>query len=948
MIDFLATVLPTAGTYCVVGIGRGKTIQTFYADLQEAANRAYALDDAGIDAYFALAAFTENSRKADHARALRAFFIDLDCGTGKPYADQAEASVALRKFLTATGMPDPTVVNSGGGLHAYWPFTEEIPAKQWMPAARQFKALCAEHCLSADLAVTADAARILRMPGTHNFKQLPARPVQIMATGKPTPFEKLAAFLPAAPVDLSAARAYGVDATTKALAETEKTPCSFQRIAARSLKGHGCNQIKLALENQESVSEPLWRAALSIAWNCTDGATAIHKLSKRHPDYTPENTIEKAQRTTDKPHTCEWYRSNGEGQCNGCTLKVTSPIVLGRFVEAAPTDADGAVTLQTAVETAHDGQIQFVDVKIPPLPRGYFRGAAGGIYIKRQDEAGEDVDIEVYPHDLYVTDRYYDSDEHGDGDGELVAINVHLPQDGLRRFSAPTTSLMSTDKLRDVLVKHGVIIYGKQVGAIMAYIAAAITKLQSSMGSNRTRNQMGWTTEGSFVVGELEYTPAGVKLAPPASGTKQMAPLFHQKGTLEGWREIINFYRHPGMELHAFAFFAGAGSALLQLLNNQQVRGAVVNLVSNGSGTGKTTVQMAINSLYGHPSELLMTQRDTLNAKFHNLGMLNSICMTVDEITNESPEGLSHLVYGATTGRAAHRMEAQSNKLRSNRTTWCTIMVTSSNAVISEALQAHKAASDGELKRVIDLHMPTPSGVAKDESDRVFRELGSNYGVAGPIFIQYVVSNRAALAREMQDLQAELDNFMEMHRSDRFYSSVLTCGALAGRIMHRLGLHNLDMEKIMAVACAAVSSTKDASATAVGSQGTVALETLSKFITQNMSNTLVINSEASNTASVEMPKGPLRIRYEPDTKEMVIIASELRSFFVSNRVDFRGSIQTFADSGVLKRDKGGATAVTRRPAAGAHGSLKGAPCRCYVFDAEKLGLQPLIEDADTE
>ena len=948
MIDFLATVLPAAGTYCVVGIGRGKTIQTFYTDLDEVAERAYALSEAGIDAYFALATFSENSRKAQHARAMRAFFIDIDCGPGKDYAEQSEAAVALRGFVTDTGLPEPIVVNSGGGLHAYWPFTEDVTPERWLPAAKAFKAMCVENRLAIDLSVPADISRVLRMPGTSNFKNGGNRPVQIMATGKPTPFETLVAMLPAQPVDLSAARVYGVDALTKSLAESEKTPCSFKRIATRSLKGNGCRQIKWALENQDSVPEPLWRAALSIAWNCTDGESAIHKLSKGHPEYTFENTLEKAQRTTDKPHTCEWFRSNGDGHCNGCTLKVTSPIVLGRFVEASTPDEDGAITLQAPVETAHDGKIQFVDVKIPPLPRGYFRGAAGGIYIKRQDEAGDDVEIEVYPHDLYVTDRYYDSDEHGDGDGELVAINVHLPQDGLRRFSAPTTSLMSTDKLRDTLVKHGVIVYGKQVGAIMAYIAAAITKLQSSMGSNRTRNQMGWTTEGSFVVGELEYTTVGVKLAPPASGTKQMAPLFHQKGTLEGWRDIINFYDRPGMELHAFAFFAGAGSALLQLLNNQQVRGAVVNLVSNGSGTGKTTVQMAINSLYGHPSDLLMTQRDTLNAKFHNLGMLNSICMTVDEITNESPEGLSHLVYGATTGRAAHRMEAQTNKLRSNRTTWCTIMVTSSNAVISEALQAHKAASDGELKRVIDLHMPTPTGVAKEESDRVFRALGSNYGVAGPVFIQYVVSNRAAIAREMQELQAELDEFMDMHRSERFYSSVLTCGILAGRIMRRLGLHSIDMERIKNAACGAVSTTKDASSTAVGSQGTVALETLSKFITQNMSNTLVISSDASNGAPVEMPKGPLRIRYEPDTQEMVIIASELRSFFVSNRVDFRGSIQSFVKSGVLKLDKAGSTATTRRPAAGAHGSLKGAPCRCYVFDAEKLGLQPLIENADTE
>lgn len=943
MTDFLESVLPSTGVYCIVGIFDHRPKQTFHDTLNSAAARAEALNDSGVDAYFALAAFDEHSRKAQAARELRAFFADIDCGEGKPYADHAHAAQALREFLKTTGLPDPTIVNSGGGLHIYWPLVTAVPVAAWKPASEALKALCATQKLTIDFSCTADAARVLRVPGTNNYKKDVPRPVRIMHTGKPVEFDDFVKHLPRIAVDLSAARAFGLDDTTKTILGGELDPCNFGKIVRRSVKDSGCAQIKHAVTQAASLEEPLWRAALSIAWNCTDGHTAIHKLSKAHPEYTPENTEEKARRLDGKPHTCAWYRLNSPALCNGCTQKVTSPIQLGRYVPEAETAEDGSVPILAPVEPTHGGDIQFVDVKIPPLPKGYFRGAAGGIYFRvGSDEDAEEV--EVYQHDLYVTDRYYDSSDSGDGEGELVAINVHLPQDGLRRFSAPMTSLMATDKLRDVLVKHGVIAYGRQVGLIMAYLASAVKRLQTSVSSNRTRNQMGWTSESTFVVGELEYTPSGVKLAPPASGTRQLAPLFHQKGSLEGWKTVINFYDRPGLELHAFAFFVGAGAGLMQLLNSQQIRGAVLNLVSNTSGTGKTTLQMAINSIYGDPKELLMTKRDTMNAKFHNLGMLNSICLTVDEVTNSSPEELSILVYGATSGRAAHRMEAQSNKLRNNKTTWCTVMVTSSNAVITEALLANKAAADGEIKRIIDLHIPTPYGIDKQVSDSVFRLLSDNYGLAGPIFIQHVVANREAIAKELADLQERLDEKLKFSRSDRFYSALLAVGMLAARIMERLNLHNINVSRVFAAAENVIGDMIEKPETVVGNSNTLALEALSQFLTLNISNTLVINSEASNGAAIELPRGPLRVRYEPDSQDLVIVASDLRNFFVERRVDFRSSLEEFVRIGALCTTQ----PITRRPAAGAHGALKGAPTRCYVFNAERLGMATLQENGSTE
>lgn len=942
---FLGLVLPSSGYLCSAQIAAGVIKQKFTEDLNELQDLSYAADAAGADAYFALAGFSTQSRKAEHATHLRSIFVDIDCGTNKPYLEIFDAAQALNIFVEAVGLPDPLIVNSGGGLHAYWPFDKNIPVSEWLPVARAFKMLCTQHKLAIDLTVTADAARILRVPGTNNYKKETPRPVQIVAMGDgQTDFEAFRALMPMPVVaaDLSAAKAYGKDETTEALAVGERQPAKFSRIVKRSMGSTGCAQIKKALLDAAILEEPLWRAALSIAWNCTDGKTAIHKLSKDHPGYTEANTVHKAERLTGKPYTCEWYKANNAGECDGCKHRVTSPIQLGVVVEESRAE-DGAYIVEAALNPDNEATVTTVEVSIPQYPFPYFRGKNGGVYRADQDEDGNKIEIEVYPQDLYVTGRFFDSDEHGDGEGEQVGLNLHLPHDGIRRFHAPVVSLLTKDKLRDVLVKYGVIAYGKQLDSIMAYLASAVRKLQHSMASNKTRSQMGWTTEGNFVVGELEYTPSGVKLAPPASGTRQIAPLFHQRGTLDEWKKVINFYNRPGMEGHAFGMFVGMGSCLLQLLNSTQVRGAVLNLVSNMSGTGKTTVQHAINSLFGHPTELLMEAKDTPASRFQRLGTLNSICMTVDELTNASGEQLSALVYGSTSGRGAHRMEAQGNRLRANNTTWCSITVTSSNAVMTDALAAHRTAVEGELKRVIDLHITIPHDIPKEESDAVFAQLASNYGVAGPIFIQHIVANRDAVANAVKEMQLKIDREAKFARNDRFYSAVLAVAFTFAIISKKLGLHDIDVDRVYAYALKAIGDMKEATATLSANTDVMAIEALSNFLSDNISNTLVIDKHIGGgapPAPIMTPKGALRLRYEPNTDELVITASELRAYFVARRIDFKASLNEFKKVGALViNPKTGDLTVVRRIAAGLIGSLATPAARCYVFKGQKLGIK---------
>lgn len=954
---FLESVLPTQGLYCVVGIRAGTVRPSFHDNLEDVVAVAEGLDAGGIDAYFALASFdtVKDGRKADNALYLRSFFLDLDCGTGKPYRDQAHAAQELAVFVQATGLPSPTVVNSGGGLHVYWPLTEDIPASEWVGHAKSLKSLCREQKLFADPAVTADAARILRVPGTHNFKGGMARGVQIIATGEASPLEAITSCLPAPAVDLSAAKAFGMDEASKELAGGDYPVCNFKKIVRMSIDGTtGCAQIRHAIMESHTLEEPLWRAVLSIANRCEDRDTAIHIASQDHPEYTPAATEAKAAETKG-PYTCEWYRDNNPSACEGCTHRITSPILLGKVVKLATTNivevASAPPNVGYVVEEDLDGDKggPRIMVEIPPMPYGYQRGEKGGVYMQVKDADGGTENVLLYDRDLYITERFFDSDEHGDGDGEMVCMRLHMEHDGVRQFYSPVADLFTKDKLRDTLIKNGVMAYGKTLDSLMAYFASSIRQLQSKYAANKTRSQMGWTPDMlGFVVGELEYTPSGTKLAPPASGTRQLAPAFSPRGSLEEWKSMADFYNTEGLEAHALALFFGFGAPLLKFIGGHAVKGAIVHLKSNASGSGKTTAQMLVNSIFGNPAELLMTKDDTYASKMHRIGLLQNIAYTMDEITNSEDQELSDITYGLTTGRARHRMEANSNKMRTNNTTWCTITITSSNASMVDKLAQLKSTADGELRRVLEIEVPKVTSLPKVEIDALFAKMADNYGVAGPIFIEYVIANQEAVLGMLTQMQARIDKELQLEQADRFYSCILTCAFVGAAIAKKCGLFEIDIPRIYKYALGLVDTNKLTQQASVGDPLTVAQETLSSFINENVNNALVINSSmrgALPQAPIVAPRGPLRMRYEPDTKELFITSADFRAFFTKRQVDVRESLGHLARAGIVKHD---GKSDTKRIGAGAVGGMTGLNVRCYVFDGKAMGIDATAFQTEDE
>ncbi len=137
------------------------------------------------------------SRNAKNAKSFNSLFLDIDCGPNKAYTSKKEALSALQLFCSEADLPTPSlIIDSGWGVHVYWCFQEQVPVEQWKLAANNLKQKTKAKGLQADMVVTADPARVMRVPGSLNLKnQTKPKSVKIIYPWQATPrrykFEKL-------------------------------------------------------------------------------------------------------------------------------------------------------------------------------------------------------------------------------------------------------------------------------------------------------------------------------------------------------------------------------------------------------------------------------------------------------------------------------------------------------------------------------------------------------------------------------------------------------------------------------------------------------------------------------------------------------------------------------------------------------------------------------------
>lgn len=136
---------------------------------------------------------TGTSRNAENAISIKVFFLDVDAHGKGPYDTPDEALAGIKSFVANAGLPKPNFVHmTGHGVQVFWVLPSPISKADWQPVADDLQELAKRMNLGAD-PITADAARILRVPGTYNFRD-PDNPVPTTLTRVKTGYTDLQAF----------------------------------------------------------------------------------------------------------------------------------------------------------------------------------------------------------------------------------------------------------------------------------------------------------------------------------------------------------------------------------------------------------------------------------------------------------------------------------------------------------------------------------------------------------------------------------------------------------------------------------------------------------------------------------------------------------------------------------------------------------------------------------
>jgi len=912
--ELLEAVLPSEGWYCIVGLKKGGTPkQTFHETLEAAEQEIARLLEQEYDTYFACSKYeTNTTRTQGNAKYIKAFWLDIDCGEGKDYPDQAAGLTALQQFCKTVNLPRPTVVNSGRGLHVYWRLKQSITPEQWKPVADRLKYLCEEYEFNADPARTSDTASILRVPETLNFKDDPPKPVSIMAMSTEVDYETIKSRLGVlvAPPEFNIPK-HQVNELTKALANNEEK--WFKIIISKTIKGVGCAQIAKIATEQDTVDYNLWRAGLSVAWACEDRDEAVHKISEGHPDYSPSETVRKAM-DTGGPQRCSTFEKYNPGGCDGCQHKgkIAGPIQLGKkIVKAAAEDN----VVEVAQETP---ELPPTKITIPEYPFPYFRGKNGGVY--RSNGDGEDPDL-VYAHDLYIVKRMHDPQR-----GEVAWIRLHLPRDGIKEFALPVTDLMSKERIKERLGWYGVVGTQKQVDAISQYMIKFVNELQFKTELEVMRMQYGWTDKDrKFIVGDQEITAEGIRYSPPSSATITLSEHMQPMGSLEEWKEVANVYNREGFEPHAFGFFTAFGSPLLKHLN---LKGAVINLINNASGTGKTTIAQMVHSVYGHPDEQMLIWRDTMNMKLNRMGIMNHLPISCDEVTKMEANDFSDFLYAVSQGRARGRLKSQANEERINNSKWGLLCICTSNASFYDKIGAMTATPDGELMRLIEYQIPVTTLMSKEEADEIFPKMFLNYGQAGRIYLQWLVANLEEAIDMVKQIQLVIDRKIKFSGRERFWSGVAACNIAGAMIARRLGLIDIDIKRVFEWMIKEFSQMRKEIKPPATNQASV----IGEFLNEHRSSILVINDASDNRTGLSQlpivePRYDLLVRIEPDTKKLFISAKHLRKFCTDNRITLKEALKALEADGIYEKT------VKKRMAKGTQ--IEGLPTDAFMFDCSK-------------
>lgn len=819
MKNFLSLVLPTEGAGVYVAWNGSNKAHSYHNTLDELETALMAIDNSGGVAYYATATFNAPRRLISNVQAKKSLYVDIDFKDfDKPESTEALKAIPieeraayslskLRAYCKERSLPPPAyVMSTGGGLHVYWALEEAVDRATWQPYAEGIKTSMAENLgVPIDAACSADAARLMRPPGTHNRKYTPAYKTEGFALGKPVPLSRFDTILGAPTLSVPTAAA--------ALALPQQSSGSHKLFWIQPIiESNQCQMVKkmMTAEGQEGASEALWSDVLATCSQAEDGAFFAHEFSRLDSvRYTPEAVNDKliAWGGQQHPRTCARFAQHESKPCGNCSHRASggSPI---RFGYTAPTyNADNPTTEFDPSEVVYallqEQLVKFYPDDDESLIDGYKPPA--------QWPAGFGFDP--------VNFRTFAVKESVDEEGEVARSmsplwsGVFWPQHKLRddggalqyefvfwgkRDERPVRIILSQDlygnktKIVATLTSYGFPMAGAFDKAATAYFYKALDLLNEKVSDLPMSDAFGWGMNNTIFNFGTAYTTlkdGTVETIPSliSPHAKQYKITLNRKGSLENWKRAVATYEGPSTAVHRFGLMAGFGSVLMPFTTNGKAH--LLHLYSDASGSGKTSLQRAIWSIWAEPN--IDAGRATYRAMIDKFGIYGCLPGIVDEITKLDAATLRDFAFDVAAGEPRARLSQSGNRLQQG-TQWSLIGVSSANTDIEYEI-VNTGNAEGELARITSLEMP--AGALDNGNEVAFREIEGNYGMAGRLFVERLLHvGIEELKIRLREKAAELNTAFcageQQRAANRFRVDMFSSILVANEITTELGLTN--------------------------------------------------------------------------------------------------------------------------------------------------------------
>lgn len=850
--QFLRLVWPDKGFYCLAHPFKpqGSSVTVYahkvFDDISKAVTHVHEMEHQA-DTYFAVLSLEQEKvwdpnktdfrtgqpgafavRVQENMLAARALFFDLDVGpdAGK-YATQAEALKALMDFCQTARLPMPTLVSSGGGVHAYWHFAETVGVAEWRDLAWNNRQLADALKLKVDPTRTIDSTSVLRVPGTFNWKDRSnPRRVQALQTGAITPIATLRQLICDALV--RSGTTPDASAPQRRVAAPAANPLgvagnldfnSFGPPPTLDELGRTCAQVREIVRSQVDPQHPHYGPLDNTAWyrgmiatvhHVEDGDNWCRKLTDLHPRSNAEIEVKLVQADRFPPAKCETLQQFmpwRDAPCQTCRFrdKVANPFMAARKSVAAPPPSlsIGSGTSVPPTSSPPSGltaspapsapSMNIVAGLIPNPPKPFERLKAGGIALSRVDKDGNDTSQLIYEHDLFPLKRLSNPEDKK----EQLVWRVSLPRSGFRDFTIDADTLYDSRKFCVAIAHNGIYPHKADISALQDYMTAYISQLQKVDDAAEQVSHLGWADEyRQFILPDKTLKEDGtVTTTSLALAAERAARHIHKRGDLAAQVQLLRFYEHDDYIPNQTVILGSLASAIFYATGHH---GIVVNL-SGDAGASKSTTLYTAAGLWGDPQlwPINGTNRGaTANARTQRIVTNANLPTCVDEITHLPVKEAIDLVMNITQPGHRLRLDQTGAERQTSSEYKSAIMLATANSSLHGLLSADNAAGTAGSMRVFEMHFQIQRVHAKADADEFLRQIRLHHGHIGEVFVQFVITHRQAVEQRVQQVMREIDTEAHISSAERFWSAYAAVVLVAGEIARALGLTTYDPAKI--------------------------------------------------------------------------------------------------------------------------------------------------------